>query len=126
MTGERGANGCARGLHIAHLADHDYIRVLAQNGAQAVNEIQSDRRLDLHLVDARQLVFDRVLDREHLALDRVEELQGGVEGRGLAAAGRAADEDNTVRQDEKPVYDIGGAIIEAERRKREIDLLLVK
>src|SRR5215468_935286 len=126
MAGERGANGGARSLHVAHLADHDYIRILAQNGAQTMNEIEPDRRLDLHLVDALELVFDRVLDREYLAFDRVQDLQRGVEGRRLAAAGRAADEDDAVGQGKQSVEDVGGAIVEAERCEREIDLLLVE
>ncbi len=51
---------------VAYLADHDDVGVLAQDGAQVLRKIQADRRLHLHLIDAGELIFDRVLDGEHL------------------------------------------------------------
>ena len=62
-----------------------------------LGEGEIDLRLDLDLVDALELVFDRVLDRQHLAVDGVEFEQGGVERRRLAAAGRAGDQNDAVR-----------------------------
>ena len=44
-------------LGVAHLADHDHVRILADDGAKGMREIQADRRLRLDLVDALELVF---------------------------------------------------------------------
>src|ERR1051325_6149244 len=43
------------------------------------------------LIDAGELIFDRVLDGQNLALAAVQQLQRGIEGRGLAAARRTGD-----------------------------------
>jgi hypothetical protein len=42
VAGERRLHGDLRGLAVAHLADHDDVRVLAQDGAQGVGEGQVD------------------------------------------------------------------------------------
>ena len=68
MAGERGLDGDLRGLGVAHLADHDHVRVVAQEGAQRVGEGEPDRGLHLGLVDALDLVLDRILDGEDLAV----------------------------------------------------------
>ena len=52
----------------------------------------------LDLVDALQLILDRVLDRDDLAGDRVQRQQPGVQRGGLAAAGRPGDQHDAVRQ----------------------------
>ena len=49
------------------------------------------------LRDARQLILDRVLDRDDLLGHRVAKLECGVERGRLSAAGRAGDEDHAVR-----------------------------
>ncbi len=72
---------------VAHLADQDHVRVLAQGGAQHALEAQLDLFVDLHLVDAGQAVFDRILDGDDLLLGGVDLGQSCVQRRGLAAAG---------------------------------------
>ena len=67
MPGQRRLHGDLRGLQVADFADHDHVRILAQDRAQQAGEGQADLRLDLDLVDAAQLVLDRVLDGDHLA-----------------------------------------------------------
>ena len=63
VAGQRGLDRDLRGLEVADLADHDHVRVLAQDGAQALAKVSSDPGVDLGLADAGQLVLDRVLDR---------------------------------------------------------------
>ena len=63
-----------------------------------MDEIEPDRRLDLHLIDTGQLILDRVLDGEHLALHRIQDLEGGIKRGGLAAPRRSADENDAVGQ----------------------------
>ena len=50
-----------RRLEVADFADHDDVRILAQERAQRRGERQADLRVDVDLVDAGQLDFRRVL-----------------------------------------------------------------
>ena len=59
--------GDVGGLGIAHLADHDHVGILAHEGAHRRGESQADRGLHLRLIDAGDLVFDRVFDGQDLA-----------------------------------------------------------
>ena len=52
VAGLRRFDGDFRGLQIADLPDHDDVRILAQEGAQRLGEIQTDLRVHLHLIDA--------------------------------------------------------------------------
>ena len=98
VAGERRVNRDMGGFGIADFADHDDVGVLAHEGAQRRCECQPDGRLRLGLIDTRELVFDRVFDREDLAGRLVENRQDGGKRRGLAAAGRSGDHDHAVRQ----------------------------
>src|SRR5690606_36481646 len=97
VAGERGLDRDARGLQVAHLADHDDVRVLAHDRTQRVREVEPDLRLGLDLVDALDLVLDRVLDGDDLDVRRVELAQRRVQRGGLARAGRAGDQQDAVR-----------------------------
>ena len=89
VAGQRRLDGDLRGLEVADLADHDDVGVLPQDRAQRVGEGEADLRLHLDLVDAGQLVLDRVLDGEDLHVGLVQPVERRVERRRLAAAGRA-------------------------------------
>ena len=97
VTGHRRADGDFRRLDVANFADHDDVRVLAQNVAQAVREGQADLRFHLDLRDAGQPVFDRFLDRDDAPLDRVDAAEKAIERSRFAGTGRAGDEDDAVR-----------------------------
>ncbi|KAG0921612.1 hypothetical protein G6F31_020251 [Rhizopus arrhizus] len=81
---QRRLDGDARGFQIAHFTDHDDVRVLAHDAAQGVGEIQADLRLGLDLVDALDLVFDRVFDGDDLDVGGVELAERGIQRGGLA------------------------------------------
>ena len=51
----------------------------------------------LHLVDAVHLVLDGIFHGDDVRGRVVEQLQGGIERRALAASGRSRDEDQAVR-----------------------------
>ena len=53
--------------------------------------------LHLDLIDARQVVLDRVLGRDDLAVGPVQLVQGGVQGGRLARAGRSGHQEDAVR-----------------------------
>ena len=51
---------------IAHLTHHDNVWILAQRGAQYARKGKPDPRINLHLADSIETIFDRVLDRDDL------------------------------------------------------------
>ena len=86
VAGQRRLHGDLRGLRIADLADHDLVRVVAQDGAQAAREGQALLLVDRDLQHAGQLVFDRILDGDDLVLAVVDLGDRGVQRGGLAAS----------------------------------------
>jgi len=68
VPGERGADGDFRRLGIADFPDHHDVRVLAQNVAQAHRKRQPDVRAHGDLVDAFQLIFHRLFNRNDAPL----------------------------------------------------------
>ncbi len=70
-------------------------RRIARN---AVANVKPTISLHLHLVDAGQNIFHRVLDRDDFAVGPVDEIQAGIQRRRLAGTRRAGDQQNAVRQ----------------------------
>src|SRR5215217_3096456 len=81
---------------VTDLAYHHYVRVGAQDVPQAGGEGQADLWVDLHLVEARYLVLDRILDGYDVLLRGVQLLEGCVERRRLARAGRPRNQGSPV------------------------------
>ena len=100
VTRQRGANGDFGRFQVANFADHDHVRVLAQNMAQAHREGQPDFRTHRDLVDAFQFVFDRFLNRDDAFVNRVDRAEKRVERGRFAGTGRAGDQQNAVRLDD--------------------------
>ena len=67
VAGERGLHGDAGRLDVADLADEDHVGVLAQDRLETVGERDAGLLVDLDLVDRREHVLDRVLDRHDVA-----------------------------------------------------------
>src|SRR5687767_5356510 len=104
---ERGLDGDLSGLAVANLADHNDVRVLAQDRPQAVGKGEVDPGIHLNLPDAIQLIFDRILDGDDVQFRRVDLVQGTVEGRGFPTAGRPCHQEDPVRAfDQTTVLDI--------------------
>src|SRR6266852_757960 len=93
---QRGLNTRAGGFLVAHLADHDDVRVGAQERPHHNREIEAGLFVDLDLTQALLRDFDRILRRPDLGIRRVEEAQYRVERRSLARAGRTAAEEQAV------------------------------
>ena len=84
-------------LQVADFADQDHVRVVPQDRPQGGGERQADLGVRLNLADAVLLVLDRVLDRDDLGRLVLDLVEGRVERRRLAGAGRAGDEHDAVR-----------------------------
>src|SRR5215468_9420776 len=98
MAGQRRMDGYVRRLAVADLANHDDIGILANKSTYRGGEGQANCRLDLRLIDARDLVFDRIFDGKDLLRRLVQDRQHGGKRRRLSASSRAGDEDQPMRQ----------------------------
>ena len=78
VTGQRRTAGNFGSLGVPDLPDQDDVRVLAQNGAQSFRKGQLDVRIDLHLIEARIVVLDRILDGDDVDRRRLDPIQNGV------------------------------------------------
>src|SRR5215211_3971721 len=99
---------------VTYLAYHHYVGVGAQDVPQAGGEGQADRGVDLHLVEAWYLVFDRVLDGYDVLLRGVQLFEGRVERRGLARAGRSRNQGGPVRPAEDGLETLIVSLLEAQ------------
>ena len=81
VTGEGGTNGNFGRFIVAHFADHDDVRITAEETAEKVGEGVADLGLDRALVHPGQLVLDRVFDGENAALLGVESGEKSVKRR---------------------------------------------
>ena len=97
MAGERRVDRHTDRFAVADLPDHDDVRVMPQQGAQAGRKIQSGVQVDLNLVDAANALFNRVFHRANFNPDRVQDVQRAVKSRGLAAAGRTGHQHHAIR-----------------------------
>src|SRR5215475_1441982 len=131
VAGERGVDGDLRGLLVADFADHDLVRVVAQNAAQAPRECQPFLLIDLNLRDAAQLVLDRVFDRDDLILVVADFVERGVQGRRLTRTGGPGDQHHPVRLPNEAA-ELGQQIriesddLQFQVFERFVDLLLVE
>ena len=99
VTGEGGLDGDLGGLVVADLTEQHDVGVRPQDRPQRPGERQPGLGIGLHLVDAGQAVLDRVLDRDHVDLGLVDQVQRGVERGRLTRSGRAGDQEHAVRLD---------------------------
>ena len=68
VAGEGGPDGDLGRLQVARLADEDHVGVLPQEGAEDPGERPPDVFADLDLVDALQVVLDRILGGHDVVL----------------------------------------------------------
>ena len=97
MAGQRRLHRHVGGIVVADLAHHDDVRILSQQRAHAVGEIDVDDRLHLHLIERGLDHFDRVLDRADVHFGRRNAFERRVKRRGLAGSSGTGDENDAVR-----------------------------
>ena len=98
MAGERGVDRDVGGFRIPNLTHHDDVGGLTQHRAKRGCETHADVGLDHHLIDAGQLVFNRILDRDDLLIGLVDDVETGVERGGLTRTSRAGNQQDAIRQ----------------------------
>ena len=126
MARECRAHGDLRGLQIARLTDENHVRVLAQEGAQHHRERAADAVVDLDLVDAFEVVFDRILGGHDVVVRRVDRRDRRVERRRLAGACRAGDQHHAVRLVDRVTELLVAPRVEAELGHVELQRLFVE
>ena len=119
MSRERGVNRERGGLVVPNLADHDNVGVLAHKRAQPVCEREADFRFHLRLVDARELILNRVLNRGDVHIRGIEQIKHGVERGGFPAPRRPRGENHTSRRLERLMNALQVLAVKTKRFKRE-------
>ena len=126
VPGQRRLNGGARGLEIADFPDHHHVRVVTQDGAQARLEGHAHLMVDGDLVDALKMVFNGVLDGQHLERWAHDFVERRVECGGLAGASRAGHQNNPVRAFDQASESAVSLLIHAELGQGEKDIGFVE
>ena len=116
----------AGGLEVADLADHHHVRVVAEDGAETFLEGHAHLVVHRDLVHAMEMIFHRVLDREHLDGGADDGVERGVERGGLARTGRTGDEEDAVRPVDQALEHGVGRVVHAQLLEREEHVRLVQ
>ncbi|MCY1308490.1 hypothetical protein D9M70_585040 [compost metagenome] len=96
MAGLCGLDGNLGGFQVANLADHDDVRVLAQEGAQCLGKVHALPGVDVDLVDPFQVNLHRIFGGRDVHIGGVEDVQAGIQRHGLARAGGAGHQDHAL------------------------------
>ena len=96
MARERRLDAHLGGFGVAHLPHQDHVGGLPQHGSDDPREIEADLVLDLHLVDAGEVILDRIFGGDDLGVGAVELVERGVERGRLARTRGTGDEDDAV------------------------------
>ena len=97
MAGNGGTDSNLRGFLVTDFADHDDVGVLTQNGTKGGGEGHVSLGVDLGLVDACHGEFHGVFNSDDIYRGVVHFLQEGIKRGGFTTAGRAGQQDDTVR-----------------------------
>ena len=97
VAGQRSLYGDLHGLLVSDFTDQDNVGVLSENCTKAPGEVKLDFLFDLDLIDPRQAVFDRILDRCDVLCRVLQVVQRRVQRCALAASGRTGDNYDSMR-----------------------------
>ena len=115
MPGQCGLHRDLRGLRIAYLAHHDFVRIVTQNRPQAAGEGQPFLLIHRNLQHAGELVFHRVFNGDDFVLAVIDLGDCRIQRGGFAGAGRARHQHHAVRFIGQMPHGFHGARIEAEK-----------
>ena len=97
VSGERCLNRYLRGFGVTNFADHDDVRILAQDGAQSPGERHIHPAVYLGLSDAFQLVLDGIFDGQDITLGGIQLGENCIQRGAFSRPRRAGDENDAVR-----------------------------
>ena len=126
VSGHGAAESHPRRILVADLADQDDIGVLAEDRSHAVGEIEAHGVVDRSLADLHHRILDRILEGHDIDPFGVQVTEQGVQGRGLAAARRAGDEDQTLRPGHHDPEDMQHLFVESEPLHGDQPLLSIE
>jgi hypothetical protein len=126
VAGHRGAESHFGGFGITDFADQDDVRVLAHHRADAVGEVELGGFGDRGLAHQRHRVFHRVFEGHDVDALGVDVVEHRVKRGGLAAAGRAGDQDDPFRAGDHQFQPVEMLLGEAEILQRHDALLPVE
>ena len=93
MPGQRCLHRNARRFLVTNLAQHNHVGILTHNRTQSFGEGHAAATVHRHLVNPRQTIFHRILQRNNVARRRIQLGQRRIERRRLAAASWAGKQD---------------------------------
>src|SRR5437879_5667252 len=97
VTGKRRLDGDLSRLFVANFADHDFVRVVTQNGSQAAGKGEPLFLVYRDLRDSANLVFHWIFDGDDLILVSFDLVDGGIERGRLTGTGGAGNQNHAVR-----------------------------
>src|SRR5438477_781220 len=86
------------GFVVTNFTDHHDVGVLTQDRSQRGSEIETDVTAYRDLIDARELVLNRIFDRHDVVFGAVQLVQHRIERRRFTGTGRAGDKNHSVRR----------------------------
>ena len=98
-------------------ADHDDVRILAEQGAEADFKGKAGGRMHLHLIEPRQVLLDRVFDGGNVDRQVGKLFERHIKRRGFSGAGRTRHVNDAVRGFQHPFELLIVFLIHAERAR---------
>src|SRR5258708_4688929 len=96
VSGQRGLNRDLRCFIVSNFADHDFVRVVAQDGTQSASKRQPFFLINGSLRDAANLIFNGVFDGDDLVFVGFNLVDSGVQRGRFTRAGWARDQHHSV------------------------------
>src|SRR5258706_5547025 len=96
VSDQRGLNRYLRCFIVSNFADHDFVRVVAQDGTQSASKRQPFFLINGNLRDAANLIFNGVFDGDDLVFVGFNLVDSGVQSGRFTRAGWARDQHHSV------------------------------
>ena len=103
MSGQCRLDGNARRFLITNLSQHDNIGGLTHHGTKCRGKGHAYICFHHHLINTRELILYRVLNRDDFTVGFVDGVQATIERSGLTRTGRSSYQNNSVRHADKLV-----------------------
>src|SRR5215467_5564549 len=97
MSGQGSFNGHIGGFPVAHLSDHDDIRIGAKKGSHGRREREPDLGKHLDLSESFLGDLNRIFGRPYFSFVGVQMMKQGMEGRRFSRSGGTDAEDDSMR-----------------------------